>query len=245
MTTEGIGPRIENYDTFMARFSSFSERELDALELAYQFPKAAHGKMLQVRLTGERYFEHPRLAALILVDECGLNKPEYLPIICATLLHDVAEDTSLFGNPKKKRYGEWIEDVRRRVAGVFNVFLGDSGSKLLADIEVAVTEPKVDGIDVLTEEQAIEIKHQKLIEGPVEGLLVKMSDRLHNLRTFVPKKKEGEKTPEEKIKETELILIPIFRRALEKYPKETEYLLAEIGKAIAALRVKFSLEPVS
>lgn len=242
MTPEQPRSTKENYDTFMARFSSFSLAQKDALELAYQFPKAAHGAKLQRRLTGERYFEHPRMAALILSDECGLNRLEDLPMICGALMHDVPEDTSLFGNPLKKRYTEWIEDVRRRVAGAFNVFLGNQGSTLLGDIMVAVTEPRVNNIDIFTEEQAIEIKHQRLREGPVEALMVKMADRLHNLRTFVPKQKEGEKTPEEKIKETEEILIPIFQRALSsRHAKEAEYLLAEITKSIAALKVRFSL----
>src|ERR1035437_10440008 len=102
MTAETSHPPIENYDTFMARFSGLSKRQRDALELAYQFPKAAHGEQLQTRLTGERYFEHPRFAALILLDECGLNKSEDLPIICGTLLHDVLEDTALFGNKTKE-----------------------------------------------------------------------------------------------------------------------------------------------
>ena len=101
----------------------------------------------------------------------------------------------------------------------------------------ALTEPRVDGVMIKNRDQAKGIKYQKLRDGSEEALLVKMADRLHNLRDFVAR--EGELTPEERIRETREILMPIFERAKHKYFVETTYLLSEIEKAIATLRERF------
>ncbi len=100
----------------------------------------------------------------------------------------------------------------------------------------SLTEPYVDGVGVKNKAQAKAIKYDRLRNASEETLLIKMADRLHNLRTFFPKK--GAKTPEEKITETQEILIPIFRRAAGKYPTQAQYLLEEINKAIEALKLR-------
>jgi len=213
----------ETWDTFQARIESFSEEEKTKIDFAYELSKAAHGK--QKRMSGERYFEHPRRSTIILMDECKITNPS---IICATLLHDSLEDTSVFGNPTKM------------AARLFNIHSFQRISKIFypetAEIVFSVTEPYVDGIEIKDKAQAKKVKHERLRNASEEALLVKMADRLDNLRTFFPK--EGQKTPEEKIKETREILIPIFRRALKKYPIETTYMLNEINKAIVALKAK-------
>lgn len=213
----------ENWDTFQTRLESFTEEDRVDIRFAYQLAKSAHRN--KWRLSGERYFEHLRGTALILLDECKIQDPS---VICAALLHDSLEDTSIFGNPIKTQYSKWISEANKLISRIF--------SPQTAEIVIAVTEPVVDRIEILDEAQAKSIKWEKLKKASPEALLVKMADRLHNLRTFYPK--PGEKTPLERIKETEKILLPIFKRVLEKHPLEGRQLLAEIDKAIRRLRLK-------
>jgi len=87
---------------------------------------------------------------------------------------------------------------------------------------LTTTKPKVNGIDVLTKEQAREMYYRQIREGNPKAILVKMADRLHNLRTqyaMSPKKQIW------KIRETEEVYFPIFEAAREVYPEETEYLI--------------------
>jgi len=214
----------ETWDTFQARIKVFPEDEKDKIEIAYQLSKAAHRG--QKRISGERYFEHPRRASLILIDECKITNPS---IICGALLHDTLEDTSLFGNPTKMTARAFDIHSFHRISKIFY--------PETAEIVFYVTEPYIDGEIVKNKAQAKTIKYKRLEDCPEEALLIKMADRLDNLRTFFPKEKQ--KTPQEKIRETEEILIPIFERARGKYPKETNYLLTEINKAIVILETKY------
>lgn len=242
MTAEVTRPPVENWNTFMARFDSWKELlpkkefeiAMDLTDFAYALGKARPPRAAY-RLTGERYFEHLRGAALILLDECYFNKPEHLPMIWGALLHDSPEDTQLFGNAMKMPYSQWIGRVNRILSRVF--------SPETAEIVVAVTEPRIDGIEVHNEQEALEIKYRKLREGSEEALMVKMADRLHNLRTFVVKK--GGKTLDEKLSETEKILLPIFERARGKYPAEAGYLIDQIRVQIDFLRTNPPIEVVA
>ena len=248
MTAERIEKmpmQAENWAAFMARlgvvftpdgrlqgYGFLTEDEVAITDSAYQAGKAV-SRGIQMP-NGERKFEHFRNVALILMDECAFTKREDLSFVWGGLLHDIPEDNPLYGNQMKMGYKRWKRHI--------HIILEREYGTKTADIVVALTEPKKDNIDVFTEDQVRQIKQQNLIDGPLEALIVKMADRLHKLRTFVPKTKPEEKTPEEVIEETEGILIPIFQRALpSEYSKEAEYLLTEIAKAIAAFKVKFSL----
>lgn len=84
-----------NHEQFMQRFSKYPEIERYAIEHAYILSKDAHRS--QLRKGGERYFEHPRRTALILMDEVGVMSWED---VCAALLHDGPEDTKYLTIPK-------------------------------------------------------------------------------------------------------------------------------------------------
>lgn len=79
---------------FLARLSPhLSHLELEAVEAAYIFSKYAHRG--QQRSSGERYFEHPKAVAMILIDELHVYDAN---IIITALLHDVCEDTFLLSD---------------------------------------------------------------------------------------------------------------------------------------------------
>ncbi len=213
----------ENWDTFQARLEIFSQDDRTKIEFAYQLSKYAHKG--QRRIGGERYFEHPRTVSLILLDECSITDAS---VICAALLHDSLEDTAIFGNPTKLLPSSLTAFSTQLISHIFY--------PETAGMVQSLTEPYVDGVGVKNKAQAKAIKYDRLRNASEETLLIKMADRLHNLRTFFPKK--GAKTPEEKITETQEILIPIFRRAAGKYPTQAQYLLEEINKAIEALKLR-------
>jgi len=70
----------------LRRRVSLHERQL--IDLAYRLSKYAHRG--QTRDGGERYFDHPKSVALILIDELQIYDAD---MIIAALLHDVVEDT--------------------------------------------------------------------------------------------------------------------------------------------------------
>ena len=79
---------------------------------AYQDAKYAHGYENQKRDNGERYFEHPRRVALIVMRELEIYDPD---MIIAALLHDTVEDTFSFGS-KDEAYDRIKSDYNQRVA---------------------------------------------------------------------------------------------------------------------------------
>lgn len=79
-----------NRKAFFGKLAHLKPRDIELIDTAYDFCKYAH--RIQKRKTGERYFEHPRAVALILIDEIGITDAR---IISVALLHDVLEDTHL------------------------------------------------------------------------------------------------------------------------------------------------------
>ncbi|KKR47315.1 MAG: (P)ppGpp synthetase I, SpoT/RelA [Parcubacteria group bacterium GW2011_GWA2_40_8] len=69
-------------------------KEIELIRRAYEQAKSGHRG--QPRDGGERYFEHPKGTALILIDELHIYDSE---MIIAALLHDIVEDTWLL-SPK-------------------------------------------------------------------------------------------------------------------------------------------------
>lgn len=218
-------PGIENHETFLARLRGvFPENEVTAMDDAYDTAKEAHRGQMRIDLS--RYFEHLRATVVILLDEGGVRDPD---VIKAALLHDTAEDTKYWGvNPATMFYPAWVVYVQEAITSKF-------GAKT-AGFVLAVTEPQVNNIDILTKEQAKETYYEQLCQSEPEALLVKMADRLHNLRTQYTTPPEKQK---QKVRETKEIYLPIFRRAGVNYPEITDYLIGEINKAILALEASF------
>jgi (p)ppGpp synthase/HD superfamily hydrolase len=222
----------DNKIVFEAMISSFSENDKKKIMSAYELAQEAHEG--QYRLSGEPFFEHPLAVAAILINECHIKDAS---MICGALLHDVAEDTAYFGDAKKLGYRKYMKEVKRQITEKFSVET--------AEIAIALTEPPIDGRQIRSEKRAKEIKLQKLREASPEALVVKMADRLHNLRTFYPK--EERPTPWIKVNDTSN-LMPIFITAARAYPrayaKETLYLLSKMGEAVLGLWRKYPLPAV-
>ena len=129
------------------------------IQKAYIFSKSSHGN--QKRHSGDLYFSHPLAVAEILSD-LKLDQES----VITGLLHDVVEDTEVTVQEIEELFGE---DVARLVDGV---------TKLGKIEAVSVNERIADNFRKLTIAMSQDIR----------VLLVKLADRLHNMRTlfYVP-----------------------------------------------------------
>lgn len=210
---------VENWITFQSRIANLPSSDRESIDWAYQLSKAAHRH--QSRETGERYFEHPRAVTLILMDECKIKDPD---IIIGSLLHDTPEDTAIFGSILRYPYSRWKTLAYSRLTKMF----GEKSASMVTTL----TKPFLDHIEITSKEQAYKIYINNLWQANPETLLIKMSDRLHNLRTL---KNSSQKKKLKQIYETEITYYPLFQKAKVIYPTETEYLLAQIAKEINLL----------
>ncbi|MCR5703473.1 MAG: bifunctional (p)ppGpp synthetase/guanosine-3',5'-bis(diphosphate) 3'-pyrophosphohydrolase [Eubacterium sp.] len=158
-----------------------SADDLELIQRGYEFAKASHGD--QKRKSGEPYIIHPLHTALILAD-LELDKES----IMAGLLHDVMEDTTVTREQMIKEFGVEITDL---VDGVTKL------TKLDYDMD------KV-------EEQAENLRKMFLaMAKDIRVILIKLADRLHNMRTLQYMRPEKQK---EKSRETMDIYSPIADR---------------------------------
>ena len=157
-----------------------SEAELEKLQRAYEFAEKAHAG--QCRKTGEPFIAHPVEVALILAD---LRMD--IDSLCAALLHDTVEDTSTT-----------YEDLRRE----FNTSV--------AQLVDGVTKISRIEVDNLTDEQAQTIRKMFVaMSKDIRVVVIKLADRLHNMRTLMALKEDRRIF---KARETLEIYAPIAHR---------------------------------
>ena len=151
------------------------------IERAYKLAKDAHKD--QKRKSGEPYIIHPIEVAMILVD-LGMD----LETVAAGILHDVVEDTDITLDELREIFGD---DLAELVDGV---------TKLT---QIKYTSDKV-------EIQAENLRKMLLaMAKDIRVIIIKLSDRLHNMRTlqYMTRAKQLEKA-----KETMEIYSPIAGR---------------------------------
>ncbi|APC78914.1 RelA/SpoT family protein [Clostridium botulinum] len=148
---------------------SFTEKEIEFIKKAYNFACNAHKE--QKRISGEPYITHPEEVAIILF-EMGMD----VNTMIAGLMHDVVEDTQYTYEDVAKEFGNEVADL---VNGVTK----------LGKIEYKTKE----------EQQADNVRKMLLaMTKDIRVILIKLADRLHNMRTlrFMPVEKQKEKAQE-------------------------------------------------
>ena len=170
-----------------------SPEDMHRIEAAFDLANEAHSR--QMRKSGIPYISHPISVARIVGEEIGLGAN---PIIAA-LLHDVVEDTSLT-----------IDDIKYQ--------FGDDVAFL---------------VDVVTKKKKDEYKMSKQLDNfkqmldsiqyDIRALLVKLSDRLHNMRTL-----DSMRTDKQM-----------------KIASETDYFYAPLANRLGLYDVKSELENLS
>ncbi len=194
--------------------SDCSEKEICYVRKAYEIAAAAHNG--QKRLSGEPYIMHPLSVALILAS-LGMDEAS----IIAAILHDTVEDTALTNEQVRKEFGETIAEL---VDGV----------------------TKIGKVPLQTkEEQQAENIRKMLIamSRDIRVIIIKLADRLHNMRTlnFKPEHRRREIA-----RETIEIYAPIAHRlGIRPIKEELEDLSISYLDPVAYHEIEHSLEKQS
>lgn len=177
-----------------------TQEEYEGVIKAFEFANKAHEGVR--RRSGEPYILHPIAVAKVVVQEIGLG---YKSIVAA-LLHDVVEDTEYTVEDISRLFGEKIAS------------LVDGLTKIKSAMDTKHSEAAADGIlypGKLTQiqEKSLQAENFKRIlltlNDDVRVILIKLADRLHNLRTiqYMPERKK-----DKILSETMYIFIPLAHR---------------------------------
>jgi GTP pyrophosphokinase len=207
-------PEVENkliddaYERLIKGYLSSSHRKkVEKIEKAFQFARNAHSGVR--RRSGEPYIFHPLAVATIVSQEIGLGSTS----ICAALLHDVVEDTeytledikAIFGDELTGEGGEKVgEKIANIVDGLTKISGGIFGDKASAQAE----------------------NFRKLLmtmSSDIRVVIIKMADRLHNMRT--------------------LSVMPPAKQ--KKITGETMYIYAPLAHRLGLYAIKTELEDLS
>jgi guanosine-3',5'-bis(diphosphate) 3'-pyrophosphohydrolase len=165
---------------------NYSAFEREIIQRAYKIAEKAHEG--QKRASGEPYINHCLSVASILID---LGMPA--DVVAAGLLHDTVEDTPITLDDLRRDFGETIANL---VDGVTKLAHLPRVSRAGEDYQAENQVPEVN-----TEISIRNRKHELTIETlrktflamgeDVRVILIKLADRLHNMRTlgFFPEKK--------------------------------------------------------
>ncbi len=165
-----------------------SHEDMQRLREAFELARQAHAP--QKRKTGEPYILHPIAVATIAADELMLD----VNSVIAAFLHDVVEDTDYT-----------VDDIRAR--------FGDD----VAFLVKAVTKEKKEKY-VMSKQLDNFRQMLNTIQYDIRAILVKLADRLHNMRTL------SSMRPDKQMKiagETDYFYAPLANR-LGLYPVKTE-----------------------
>lgn len=172
---------LRQYELVERVLSYDKNADKEALIYAYEFSEKAHEE--QVRASGDPYFSHPLEVAGILAD----LKLDTATIITA-LLHDVVEDTTISLADIEKQFGR---EIARLVDGVTKL------SKLALPSDKSLQAENFRKLVIAMSED-------------IRVLLVKLADRLHNMRTL------HHKADAEKRKKTALETFEIYAPLAER-----------------------------
>ena len=184
------------FDELLAGYLSSNHRKkVEIIERAYRFAKEAHGGVR--RRSGEPYILHPIAVARIASREIGLGSTS----ICAALLHDVVEDTDYTVDDIRQHFGDKIAQLVEGLTKISGGIFGDKASVQAENFRKLL----------LTMSEDIRV------------VLIKMADRLHNMRTL------GSMAPNKRY----------------KIAGETLYIYAPLAHRLGLFAIKTELEDLS
>ncbi len=200
----------------LKNIENYTEEEVKEIKKAFVLANKLHKN--QKRQSGEPYIIHP-LSVAIILSEMGADKDT----ICAGLLHDTIEDTEINKEEIEELFNK---DVAHLVDGVTKISKLNFSSK--QDRNYANTRKIITGI---TEDVRI--------------IIIKLADRLHNMRTLEYKSEFKQK---ENALETFEIFIPLayyigaYRIKSELEDLSLKYLKPDIYKKILEEKDKYRRE---
>ena len=182
-------------DLLTCYVESNHRKKVEIIEKAYRFAKEAHKSAK--RRSGEPYILHPIAVARIVVEELGLGSTS----ICAALLHDVIEDTDYTQEDIRTAFGDKIADIVEGVTKISGGIFGAQSSLQAENFRKLLLSMSTD----------------------IRVILVKMADRLHNMRTL------GSMRPEKQY----------------KIAGETLYVYAPLAHRLGLSKIKYELEDLA
>ena len=184
------------FDELLAGYLNSNHRKkVEIIERAFQFAKEAHKGVR--RRSGEPYIMHPIAVARIASREIGLGSTS----ICAALLHDVVEDTDYTVDDIEQHFGSKIAQLVDGLTKISGGIFGDRASVQAENFRKLL----------LTMSEDIRV------------VLIKMADRLHNMRTL------GSMAPNKRY----------------KIAGETLYIYAPLAHRLGLFAIKTELEDLS
>jgi GTP pyrophosphokinase len=186
----------QEFEALLEDYRNTAHRQkIELITKAFNFAKAAHKGIK--RRSGEAYIMHPLAVARIVVREIGLGSTS----ICSALLHDVVEDTDYTVDDIENLFGPKIAQI---VDGLTKISGGVFAEK--------------------ASEQAENFRKLLLtMSEDIRVILIKISDRLHNMRT--------------------LGSMPLAKQY--KIAGETTYIYAPLAHRLGLFRIKTELENLS
>ena len=170
-------------------------QKVELITHAFNFAHKAHYGVR--RLSGEPYILHPIAVARICVREIGLGSTS----ICSALLHDVVEDTDYTAEDIAGLFGDKIAQIVSGLTKISGGVFGDQAS-----------------------EQAENFRRLLLtINDDIRVVLIKIADRLHNMRTLGAQPKDKQ----------------------YKIAGETQYIYAPLAHRLGLFPIKTELEDLS
>ena len=175
--------------------ASKHRKKIEIITKAFNFAKQAHKGVR--RRSGEPYIMHPLAVAQIVCQEIGLGSTS----ICSALLHDVVEDTDYTVEDISNIFGPKIAQIVDGLTKISGGIFGDRASSQAENFKKLL----------LTMSEDIRV------------ILIKMADRLHNMRTL------GSMLPNKQY----------------KIAGETLYIYAPLANRLGLNRIKNELEDLS
>ena len=177
----------------IGRFSEYNtnEEDLDLINRAYEYAYKKHFGVK--RISGDDYIIHPLNVAMILTD---INADA--ACLAAALLHDVVEDTDTSKETIADLFGSEVSLLVDGVTKINKLHFSNAGEQMAAN-------------------------QRKILVGlseDVRVIIIKLADRLHNMRTLYVMPVEKQK---KKARETLEILTPVAERlGINKIKSELE-----------------------
>jgi len=188
-----VKTKLLKLDDLIASFKKYNDNEEDIKLIKKSFEYASLKHFGQKRISGEDYIYHPLNVAYILTDIKADAR-----CICAALLHDTIEDTDSSRDEIEKEFGS---EIAMLVDGV----------------------TKINKLKFNSDTEQIAANQRKILVGlseDVRVIIIKLADRLHNMRTLYVMSEEKQKR---KAKETLEILTPVAHRlGINKIKSELE-----------------------
>lgn len=186
----------KEFHALLADYAATAHKQkVEIITRAFEFANKAHHGVK--RRSGEPYIMHPLAVARIVVNEIGLGSTS----ICSALLHDVVEDTEYTVEDIEREFNPKIASIVSGLTKISGGIFGDNASLQAENFRKLI----------LT------------IPEDVRVILIKMADRLHNMRTL------GSMPPAKQLKIT----------------GETQYIYAPLAQRLGFFAIKTELENLS